>query len=263
MADFCIETTAIHDEYIEEYNSNFGSLSDKLDDVEFFCLTSNPEKIIKKHNIIPIDIKKYTQENFSKSYDHKTGFCPILQATRFGMREAYERGYLKILHLQTDAVTIDVTFDTQILSNHFKNGIYFDMGGTVANLLYAKDPKVKHLIDKFGLKSDIEKMPFGDDPTVFIKLKNKEIFLTFLDNVDKLCEETYKFEHFTTGLAAELSIGMHITGVRSYYNYHGVLHMKHPKYFDVDHNHLHVQHYIDRDPQMKKNLPHKFGKSNA
>ena len=258
MSDFCIESTAIHNVYIEEYNNNFDELSSLLPDTQFYCITDNPDKIIKKDNITPVDVKKYTDTTFQMNYKLKGGFAEILQATRFGLREAYENNYLKVLHLQSDIIYStdeDNAVSAEKLSKHFKSGIYFDLGGTSANLLY-KSPcgKVKRLITMCNLKGDIEKMPMGDDPVVFFKFKDKEHYTTFLDNLEKLCEETIKHEAFTTGLAAELSIAMHQTGIKSYYNYHGVLHRKRDKIFDVNNNFLHVRHYEDRDPQMARNL---------
>jgi hypothetical protein len=44
---------------------------------------------------------------------------------------------------------------------------------------------------------------------------------------------------------------MHITGVKSYYNYSSPAHSNLNKFFDVAHNHLHVEYYSDRDPDMK------------
>ena len=258
MADFCIETTIIHDVYVEEYNNNFDELSSLLPDIQFYCVTDKPDKIIKRDNITPVDIKKYTDTTFEMNYNLKCGFPEILQATRFGLREAYENNYLKVLHLQSDimySTDRDNAVSAEKISNHFESGIYFDLGGTNANLLYNNTcGKVKHLITMCNLKGEIERMPMGDDPVVFFKFKDKDHYATFLDNLEKLCEETIKHEAFTTGLAAELAIAMHQTGTRSYYNYHGVLHRKRDKLFDVNNNYLHVRHYEDRDPQMARNL---------
>ena len=256
MADFCIESTAIHNVYIEEYNNNFDELSSLLPDTQFYCVTDKPDKIIKKDNITPVDIKKYTDTIFQMNYKQNAGFPEILQATRYGLYEAYENNYLKVLHLQSDMFVIDKkSLSSEKVSNHFKTGIYFDLGGTNANLLYNNTcGKVKHLITMCNLKGDIERMPMGDDPVVFFKFKDKDQYTTYLDNLEKLCEETFKHEAFTTGLAAELSIAMHQTGTRSYYNYHGVLHRKEEKLFDVNNNYLHVRHYEDKDPQMARNL---------
>ena len=255
MADFCIESTAIHNVYIEEYNNNFDELS-LLPDTQFYCVTDKPDKIIKKDNITPVDIKKYTDTIFQMNYKQNAGFPEILQATRYGLYEAYENNYLKVLHLQSDMFVIDKkSLSSEKVSNHFKTGIYFDLGGTNANLLYNNTcGKVKHLITMCNLKGDIERMPMGDDPVVFFKFKDKDQYTTYLDNLEKLCEETFKHEAFTTGLAAELSIAMHQTGTRSYYNYHGVLHRKEEKLFDVNNDYLHVRHYEDKDPQMARNL---------
>ena len=256
MADFCIESTAIHNVYIEEYNNNFDELSSLLPDTQFYCVTDKPDKIIKKDNITPVDIKKYTDTIFQMNYKQIAGFPEILQATRYGLYEAYENNYLKVLHLQSDMFVIDKkSLSSEKVSNHFKTGISFDLGGTNANLLYNNTcGKVKHLITMCNLKAEIERMPMGDDPVVFFKFKDKDHYATFLDNLEKLCEETIKHEAFTTGLAAELAIAMHQTGTRSYYNYHGVLHRKEEKLFDVNNNYLHVRHYEDRDPQMARNL---------
>lgn len=256
MADFCIESTAIHNVYIEEYNNNFDELSSLLPDTQFYCVTDKPDKIIKKDNITPVDIKKYTDTIFQMNYKQIAGFPEILQATRYGLYEAYENNYLKVLHLQSDMFVIDKkSLSSEKVSNHFKTGIYFDLGGTNANLLYNNTcGKVKHLITMCNLKGDIERMPMGDDPVVFFKFKDKDQYTTYLDNLEKLCEETFKHEAFTTGLAAELSIAMHQTGTRSYYNYHGVLHRKEEKLFDVNNDYLHVRHYEDKDPQMARNL---------
>ena len=256
MADFCIESTAIHNVYIEEYNNNVDEVSSLLPDTQFYCVTDKPDKIIKKDNITPVDIKKYTDTIFQMNYKQIAGFPEILQATRYGLYEAYENNYLKVLHLQSDMFVIDKkSLSSEKVSNHFKTGIYFDLGGTNANLLYNNTcGKVKHLITMCNLKGDIERMPMGDDPVVFFKFKDKDQYTTYLDNLEKLCEETFKHEAFTTGLAAELSIAMHQTGTRSYYNYHGVLHRKEEKLFDVNNNYLHVRHYEDKDPQMARNL---------
>ena len=256
MADFCIESTAIHNVYIEEYNNNFDELSSLLPDTQFYCVTDKPDKIIKKDNITPVDIKKYTDTIFQMNYKQIAGLPEILQATRYGLYEAYENNYLKVLHLQSDMFVIDKkSLSSEKVSNHFKTGIYFDLGGTNANLLYNNTcGKVKHLITMCNLKGDIERMPMGDDPVVFFKFKDKDQYTTYLDNLEKLCEETFKHEAFTTGLAAELSIAMHQTGTRSYYNYHGVLHRKEEKLFDVNNDYLHVRHYEDKDPQMARNL---------
>ena len=190
------------------------------------------------------------------NYKQNAGFPEILQATRYGLYEAYENNYLKVLHLQSDMFVIDKkSLSSEKVSNHFKTGIYFDLGGTNANLLYNNTcGKVKHLITMCNLKGEIERMPMGDDPVVFFKFKDKDQYTTYLDNLEKLCEETFKHEAFTTGLAAELSIAMYQTGTRSYYNYHGVLHRKEEKLFDVNNNYLHVRHYEDKDPQMARNL---------
>ena len=59
MTDFCIETTAIHDEYVEEYNNRFAPLIDKLSNTLFICVTTNPDLVIKKDNVKVVDIKKY------------------------------------------------------------------------------------------------------------------------------------------------------------------------------------------------------------
>ncbi len=256
MSDFCIESTVIHDVYIEEYNNNFDEISSLLPDTQFYCVTDKPDKIIKKDNISPVDIKKYTDTIFQMNYKQKGGFPEILQATRYGLYEAYENNYLKVIHLQSDMFVIDKeSLSSEKLSNHFKTGIYFDLGGTNANLLYNSIcGKVKHLITMCNLKRDIEKMPMGDDPVVFFKFKDKEHFTTYLDNLEKLCEETIKHEAFTTGIAAEISIAMYQTGANSYYNYHGVLHRKQEKIFDVNNNFLHVRHYEDKDPEMARNL---------
>ena len=256
MSDFCIESTVIHDVYIEEYNNNFDELSSLLPDTQFYCVTDKPDKIIKKDNITPVDIKKYTDTIFQMNYKQNAGFPEILQATRYGLYEAYENNYLKVLHLQSDMFVIDKkSLSSEKVSNHFKTGIYFDLGGTNANLLYNNTcGKVKHLITMCNLKGEIERMPMGDDPVVFFKFKDKDQYTTYLDNLEKLCEETFKHEAFTTGLAAELSIAMYQTGTRSYYNYHGVLHRKEEKLFDVNNNYLHVRHYEDKDPQMARNL---------
>tara|TARA_B110000196_G_C21135216_1_gene660710 strand:- start:939 stop:1721 length:783 start_codon:yes stop_codon:yes gene_type:complete len=256
MSDFCIESTAIHNVYIEEYNNNFDELSSLLPDTQFYCVTDKPDKIIKKDNITPVDIKKYTDTIFQMNYKQNAGFPEILQATRYGLYEAYENNYLKVLHLQSDMFVIDKkSLSSEKVSNHFKTGIYFDLGGTNANLLYNNTcGKVKHLITMCNLKGEIERMPMGDDPVVFFKFKDKDQYTTYLDNLEKLCEETFKHEAFTTGLAAELSIAMYQTGTRSYYNYHGVLHRKEEKLFDVNNNYLHVRHYEDKDPQMARNL---------
>jgi len=251
MTDFCIETTAIHDEYIEEYNERFAPLMDKLPNTQFICVATNPDLVIKRDNVKVVDIKNYTDTNFVKSYDHKGGFCEILQATRFGLRAAREAGYLKVIHLQTDMwFTDDV--DEEKLSKHFKRGLYFDMGGSTLNLkLQTQDNKSVYLAEKYKLDDrQLETTPVGDDPVVLFKFKSSEEFHTYLEHLDNLCAETFSHPGFTTGIADELVFAMHLTGVRSYYDYHGVLHRSAQKYFDVEHGHLHIKHYNDRDPSM-------------
>ena len=250
MTDFCIETTAIHDEYIEEYNKRFIPLMKKLPNTQFICVTTNPDLVLKRDNLKVVDIKKYTDTNFVKSYSHEGGFCEILQATRFGLKEAHEAGYLKVIHLQTDMRYIDV--DEDKLSAHFKRGLYFDMGGSTLNLkLQTHDNKTVYLTKKYKLNDrQLETTPVGDDPVVLFKFKSLEEFSTYLNHLDDVCAETFSNPGFTTGIADELVFAMHLTGVRSYYDYHGILHRSANKYFDVDHGHLHIKHYNDRDVTM-------------
>ena len=251
MTDFCIETTAIHDEYVEEYNNRFAPLIDKLSNTLFICVTTNPDLVIKKDNVKVVDIKKYTNTDFTKTYDHKGGFCEILQATRFGLKEALECGYLKVAHLQTDMCFVDEVTEEK-LSKHFKRGIYFDMGGSTLNLkLQTKDDKSTYLAEKYKLDDrKLETTPVGDDPVVLFKFKSIQEFATYLNHLDNLCAETYSHPGFTTGIADELVFAMHLSDIRSYYDYHGVLHRSCDKYFDVEHGHLHIKHYNDRDPAM-------------
>jgi len=257
MSDFCIETTAIHDEWIAEYNKNFDDLSSKLNNVQFFCVTNKPDDIIKKDNIKVIDIKKYTDISFTKNYNFDTGFAPILQATRYGMYEAYEAGFTKVLHLQTDMTYHRGDGDKmneEALSKHFKKGVYFELGGNLLNLLYAKDLKAKDLVNEYDLKRTMEKIAVGDDPIVFIKFNDKDHFKCFLDKMEELCDFTKKVEAYTTGLSLEIALAMHLTGIKSYMNYHSPVHNAVERFFDVDNNHLHVRHYEDRDPEMARNL---------
>jgi len=250
MTDFCIETTAIHDEYIDEYNKRFAPLRAALPNTQFICVTTNPDRVDKADNLKVVDIKKYTDTNFKKSYDHEGGFCEILQATRYGLKEACEAGYLKVIHLQTDMRFFDV--EEEVLSKHFKRGIYFDMGGSTLNLkLKNGDDKSKFLASKYITSDrDLETLPVGDDPVALFKFKSSEEFHTYLEHLDNLCAETFSHPGFTTGIADELTFAMFLTGVRSYYDYHGVLHRNVAKYFDVNHDHLHIKHYVDRDPTM-------------
>jgi hypothetical protein len=251
MTDFCIETTAIHDEYIEEYNERFAPLMDLLPNTKFICVTTNPNLVIERDNLEVIDIRNFTDTEFKKCYDHEGGFCEILQATRYGLEAAHQAGYLKVIHLQTDMVyNGDVSEEN--LSKHFKRGLYFDMGGSTVNLkLKTNDPKTKFLSEKYCTDDrDLETTPVGDDPVVFLKFKSDDEFDAFLENLDMLCEETYLHPGFTTGIADELVFAVKLTGIRSFYDYHGVLHRGYPKYFDVEHGHLHIKHYNDRDPSM-------------
>ena len=257
MNDFCVETTAIHDEWIEEYNKNFDDLSERLNDVQFFCVTNKPDKVLKKENIEVVDIKKYTDIDFTKNYSFETGFAPILQATRYGFYEAYDAGFTKVLHLQTDASyhrDEGCKIKSEELSKHFKRGVYFELGGNLLNLLYAKDLKAKDLVNKYSLKREMEKIAVGDDPVVFLKFDSKDQVKLFLDKLEELCEETKKEEAYTTGLSLEISLAMHFAGVRSYFNYHSPVHLSVERFFDVNNDYLHVRHYDDRDPEMARNL---------
>jgi hypothetical protein len=251
MTDFCIETTAIHDEYIEEYNERFAPLMDILPNTRFICVTTNPDLVSKRDNLKVVDIKKYTETEFKKCYDHKGGFCEILQATRFGLREAHEEGFLKVIHLQTDMWFADDVTEEK-LTNHFKRGLYFDMGGSTLNLKLASgDNKSKYLAEKYiNSDRDLETLPVGDDPVALFKFKSLEEFHEYNNNLEKLCLETFEHPGFTTGIADELTFAMYLTKIRSYYNYHGNLHQNVQKYFDVNHGHLHIKHYNDRDPSM-------------
>ena len=60
MTDFCIETTAIHDEYIQEYNERFAPLMDLLPNTQFICVTTNSDLVNKRENLKVVDYKKYT-----------------------------------------------------------------------------------------------------------------------------------------------------------------------------------------------------------
>tara|TARA_R100000005_G_C4941639_1_gene165899 strand:+ start:17 stop:799 length:783 start_codon:yes stop_codon:yes gene_type:complete len=250
MRDFCVESTAIHEEYVREYNKNILPLAEKLNDVDFYCVTTHPDLVIKKDNIIPIDISVFTNDEFSKSYDHESGFCNILQSTRYGLKAALDNGYVKVIHLHTDFTFVDkVTSD--LLSQHFRPGIYFDMGGTTLHNTFKKCQKTKFLVKEYKMLPDIEKIGIGDDPVVLFKFKDIEQFQTFYNNLEEICEKTFEHQSFSTGLCAELVVAMHITGVKSYYNYSSPAHSNLNKFFDVAHNHLHVEYYSDRDPDMK------------
>ena len=142
--------------------------------------------------------------------------------------------------------------EEEVLSKHFKRGIYFDMGGSTLNLkLKNGDDKSKFLASKYITSDrDLETLPVGDDPVALFKFKSTEEFEKYNNNLNTLCSETFEHKGFTTGIADELTFAMFLTGVRSYYDYHGVLHRNVAKYFDVNHDHLHIKHYVDRDPTM-------------
>lgn len=251
MTDFCIETTAIHDEYIDEYNRRFAKLREALPNTQFICVTTNPSRVDKHPNLKVVDIKKYTNTNFVKSYDHEGGFCEILQATRFGIKEAFELGYLKVLHLQTD-ITFTDEVNEETVSNHFVHGLYWDMGGATLDKKVAhNDNKAVYFYEKYiGNLEDAKVVPVGDDPVAMFKFNDKFEFKLFLEKLDMLCEETYNHPGFTTGIADELAFAMYLTGIKSYYDYNEESHCDRKKYFDVNHGHLHIKHYDDRDPTM-------------
>ena len=116
MRDFCVESTAIHEEYVREYNKNILPLAEKLNDVDFYCVTTHPDLVVKKDNIIPIDISVFTNDEFSKSYDHESGFCNILQSTRYGLKAALDNGYVKVIHL---LIKLPQTFSPNILGQGY------------------------------------------------------------------------------------------------------------------------------------------------
>jgi len=192
MTDFCIETTAIHDEYIDEYNRRFAKLRKALPNTQFICVTTNPSRVKSHPNLKVIDIKTYTNTNFVKSYDHIGGFCEILQATRFGLREARLAGYLKVVHLQTD-ITFTDEVNEENVSNHFIHGLYWDMGGTTLDKkIKNNDNKAVYLYEKYiGNSEDAKVIPVGDDPVAMFKFNSSEEFETYLYHLDNLCAETY------------------------------------------------------------------------
>jgi hypothetical protein len=248
MTDFCIETTAIHDEYIHEYNKNFEGLIDKLPNTQFFLTTTNPELAIKKPNLVVIDIGLYLApgHKFTKSYDHDTGFCKILQSTRFGLYEACLHDYTKVIHLQTD-ITYSDDITEEKLSNHFKLGIHFNMGGeTVGKKLQTNDVKTKCLAEyaeRHPSDLNINDIPTGDDPVVFLMFDSPSKFVRYLSMLCMLCHKTSQTPSFTTGIADELTFAMHLIGVKSQINT-----PQDAKYFDVNHAHLHNKHYVDKNP---------------
>ncbi len=253
MTDFCIETTAIHDEYIHEYNKNFEGLIDKLPNTQFFLVTTNPELAIKKPNLKVVDISLYLANGhtFTKSYHHKTGFCNILQSTRYGLYEACLYGYTKVIHLQTDMTYSDEITDEK-LSGHFKFGIHFDMGGeTVGKKLQTNDKKTKFLAEyseRYQINDhNINDIPTGDDPVVFLMFDSPLKFILYLSKLSLLCYKTSHYPEFTTGIADELTFAMYLIGVPSQ------IHTpQDAKYFDVNHQRLHNKHYVDRNTQVKE-----------
>jgi hypothetical protein len=249
MTDFCIETTAIHDEYIHEYNKNFEGLIDKLPNTQFFLITTNPELAIKKPNLKVVDVSLYMGlgEKFTKSYDHKTGFCKILQSTRYGLYEACLYGYTKVIHLQTDMSYSDEITEEN-LSNHFKLGVYFDMGGeTVGDKLQGNHAKTKYLAEyaeHYPIDNlTVNDIPTGDDPVVFLMFETTTKFVRYLSKLSMLCYKTAQYPEFTTGIADELTFAMHLIGVKS-----RIREPADAKYFDVNHAHLHNKHYVDKNP---------------
>lgn len=244
MTDFCIETTAIHEEYVNEYNTNYKNLFSILPNTQFICITTHPDKVITRPNLIVKDIREYTDTKFEKSYNQKGGFCEILQSTRFGLYEAYTRNYTKVIHLQTDMVFYDNVSEHE-LSNHFVDGVYFDMGGSIlSEKLKLKDQKTVYLTEKY--KPNTDEIYMGDDPVVFLKFETKEKFKEYLNNLDMLCKDTFNYYYFTTGIADELSFATFLTGIKMFIDYKPD---SRQKFFDVEHNHLHVKHYNDRDPK--------------
>lgn len=251
MSDFCFESLAVHPEYVREYNKNVVQICDTID-APFYCVTTHPEEVIKRDNIFPVHINEYTDQNFSKSYDTQDGFGPILHATRFGIKHAYKSGFKKIVHLHTDFVLCKKDIDTQMVSEHFKPGIYFDMGGCLINSVYQRCQKTKFLCKKYNLTTVLEKIGTGDDPVVFFNFdKGDESFDSFYNHLEEMINIWLENDHWSTGLCTELTLSTYLAGYRSYYNYTGVAHDKlNEKFFDVQHNHLHVQYYSDADEKM-------------
>lgn len=246
MTDFCIESTAIHEEYVEEFNSTFSPLINKLPNTLFICVTTHPDKLIKADNLKSVDIKKYILTNFKKRFDHYGGFCEILQSTRYGLYEAYEYNYTKVIHLNTDITYVDdITEDK--LSKHFKEGIYYDMSGAhpVINRINNGDPKTIHLANKYHLmKSDLLQLPVGDEPVIMFDFLNLYHYRTFLDYLNEICDETFKHPGFETGIGVEMSFATYLTGLNSVINYNQIK----EKYFDVNNKFLYNRCYEDRDP---------------
>ncbi len=252
MSDFCFESLAIHSEYVKEYNTNILKICDLLPNVPFYCITSHPSEVIKRDNVIPVPIEKYTDQNFSKSYDTGDGFGPILHATRFGIKHAYEEGFKKIIHIHTDFCVRKADLTEEEISNHFKPGIYYDMGGCFLSSVFQRCGKTKHLVQKYNLINQLEKIGTGDDPVVFFNFnKDEDSFKEFYSKLEEMINIWKENNHWSTGLCTELTLAMYLAGYRSYYNYGGVLHDKvNETFFDVNHNHLHVQYYKDSDDQM-------------
>jgi len=242
MTDFCIETTAIHDIYVDEFNVNIIPLVKKLPNTQFVVVTDLPDKVTKSDNLKIVDIKKYTSTIFKKRYDNKGGFFEILQATRFGIYEAFNLGYLKVLHINTDAIWCDHVNENNI-SNHF-NGMLFDMGAHPISKWFNIDQKIDFL-RKYIKPEDELKIYKGDEPVVFIQFDSKDQFSKFIFHMDKICKETFENNNcFETGMGTELVISYYLAGGKFFTDYES----DYNKIFDVDNSHLHLKHYDDRDP---------------
>jgi len=250
MTDFCIESTAIHEEYVEEFNSTFSPLIDKLPNTQFVCITSHPDNVIKRKNLKVVDVKQYTSTTFKKRFDHEGGFCEILQATRFGLHEAYKLGYTKVIHLNTDITYVDEINEDK-LSNHLDNineGIYYDMSWAfpVYNRIENGDEKTTHLAKCYNITKDEQlKLPVGDEPVVMFNFQNQENYSTFLQYLEELCKETFKHSWFETGIGVEMSFATHLTGMKSVLDYTVI----NKKYFDVNNSFLYNDCYDDKDPK--------------
>lgn len=249
MTDFCIESTAIHEEYVEEFNSTYSPLIKRLPNTQFICVTSHPDLVLKRDNLKVVDVKKFTPTKFKKRFDHNGGFAEILQATRFGLREAYDLGYTNVIHLNSDITFVDHISEVH-LSNHFKSfkeGIYYDMSGAVPvkSRIVNGDTKTKFLAEYYNLTDDeLMRLPVGDEPVVMFNFPSRCHFYAFNDILEKICNETFKHPDFETGIGVEMSFATHLCGMNSVINYTDIQ----EKYFDVNNQYLYTKCYEDRDP---------------
>lgn len=249
MTDFCVESTAIHEEYVEEFNSTYSPLIKRLPSTQFICVTSHPHLVIKRDNLKVVDIKEFTTTKFKKRFDHHGGFNEILQSTRFGLHVAYDIGYTNVIHLNTDITYVDDISEVK-LSQHFKNigeGIYYDMSGAVpvTSRIANGDAKTIHLAEYFSLTdNDLMRLPVGDEPVVMFNFSDRNYFMKFLEILEKICIETFKYPHFETGIGVEMSFASHLCGMKSVIDYTNIK----EKYFDVNNQYLYTKCYEDRDP---------------